>query len=143
MNNYKVDSHALNAAEHVGQRLMSGPMRTLMATNEERHRHITRIKSDAGLHMRTEGMVNSTPSRAEPVGPLLRFQHPRTGQPRLTIYETIEQQGRLGKQPLEDQRRLDMRRGMLKTVYETIEEQELIDGKPQRGMDGCVKNSWS
>lgn len=143
VNNYKVDSHALDSAEHVGRKFMPGPIRSMVANNEERQRHITRMKSDAGLSMRTEGMVNSIPSRAEPVGPLLRFQNPRTGQPRLTIYETIEQHARLGKQPLEDQRRLDMQRGTLKTVFETIEEQELLDGKPQRGMDNCVKSGWS
>jgi hypothetical protein len=50
----------------------------------------------------------------------------------------------LGNQPLENQRRVELqqRGGQLKTVYETIEEQELLDGKPQRGLDTCIKKGW-
>ena len=93
---------------------------------------------------KVDSIVNHTPSRQEPVGPLLRFQNPRTGEPRLTIYETIERKENLGKQPLENQRRseLQQRGEQLKTVYETIEEKELLDGKPQRGLDTCIKKGW-
>lgn len=49
----------------------------------------------------------------------------------------------LSKQNLEDQRRVEVQQGGLKTVNETIEEQELLDRKPQRGMDTCVGSGWS
>ena len=143
MNNYKVDSHALDAAEYVGLKSSPGPIRSMMADGERR-RNLSRATSDVGPRMRTDSIVNHTPSRQEPVGPLLRFQNPRTGEPRLTIYETIERKENLGKQPLEDQRRseLQQRGEQLKTVYETIEEKELLDGKPQRGLDTCIKKGW-
>ena len=143
MNNYKVDSNALEAAEYVGLKSSPGPIRS-MVVDEERRRNLSRAMSDAGPRLRTGSIVNNTPSRQEPVGPLLRFQNPRTGEPRLTIYETIERKEKLGKQPLENQRRVETQQlgGQLKTVYETIEEQELLDGKPQRGLDICIKKGW-
>ncbi|KAF3005953.1 hypothetical protein E8E13_010166 [Curvularia kusanoi] len=141
MNNYKVDAHALDAAERIGLKSSSSTLRSMMA-DEERRRNINQGLSNAGSGMYPEGMVSSVPNRQEPVGPLLRFQNPRTGEPRLTIYETIEQKEKLGKHSLENQRRVELQRGHLKTVYETIEEQELLDRKPQRGADSCVNKRW-
>lgn len=140
--NYKVHAHALDMAECVGRKSVPGPMRSMMVNGEWRHK-LTRGKSDGGLNIRLNDPSSVTCGAEAPVGPLLRFQNPRTGQPRLTIYETIEQRDMLGKQPLENQRRIEMQQGRLRTVYETIEEQELLDGKPQRGVDTYVGHSWS
>lgn len=137
-NNYKVDAHALDTAEHVGFKSMPGRARSLMV-NEERRLRLTRGNSDGGLDAQMNDFCSNGRGGKESVGPFMRFQNPRTGQPRLTIYETIEQKERLGKQYLENQRRVDT----LKTVYETIEEQEALNGRPQRGIDTCVGSNWA
>ncbi|KAH6629870.1 hypothetical protein C7974DRAFT_454943 [Boeremia exigua] len=142
INNYRVDAHALDKAEMIGYKSMSGPMRSLMA-DEERTRKLTRDKSDARLNTCQNNSPKNVLGGEDPVGPLLRFQNPRTGQPRLTIYETIEQQERLGKQYLDNQRRGEVQQGRLRTVYETIEEQELLDRRAQRGLDNYVGQNWS
>ncbi|KAF2624427.1 hypothetical protein BU25DRAFT_476669 [Macroventuria anomochaeta] len=142
MNNYKVDAHAFEMAEHVGIKSMPGPMRSLRVETE-RNRVLTRGKSESGLNQRMNNYFNNVRGGEESVGPSIRFQNPRTGQPRLTIYETIEQKERLGKQHLESQRRVEMWQGRGLTMFQTIEEQEILNGRPQRGVDTSVQDSWT
>ncbi|KAJ8117961.1 hypothetical protein OPT61_g949 [Boeremia exigua] len=142
INNYKVDAHALGTAELVAFKSMPGPVRSLMA-DEERCRKLSRGKSNSRLDIRLNISPKNVLGQEDSVGPFVRFQNPRTGQPRLTIYETIEQQERLGRQQLEGQRCVEPQRRRLRTVYETIEEQELLDKKPQRGVDSGIEREWS
>jgi hypothetical protein len=57
------------------------------------------------------------------------------------MVETMEQHQRQGRQHLEGQRRMGPPQRM-KTVYETIEEQEIIGERPQRGVDN-VQHWWA
>ena len=141
INNYRVDAHAFDSAEHVGLKSKPSAMRSLMIETERSH-VLTRGKSETGLNC-LNNFFSNVRGGEDSVGPSIRFQNPRTGQPRLTIYETIEEKEKLGKQHIEDQRRVEMWQGRGLTVYETIEEQEILNGKPQRGADTSVENNWS
>ena len=142
MNNYKVDAHAFDSAEHVTLKSRPSQVRSLII-EAERNRVLGRQRSVDGLCQRKNKFTNNIRGDEDFVGPSMRFENPRTGQPRLTIYETIAEREKLGKPQVENQGRLEMqqRRGL--TVYETIEEKEILDGKPQRGMDASMGNNWT
>lgn len=134
LNNYKVDTHAFDSAEHVSLKSKPSPARSLMV-EEAKNRAINRRQSEVTLSKRFNNFLERVRGDEESVGPSIRFQNPRTGQPRLTIYETIEEKEKLAKLKLNSKGRLDMWRGRGLTVYETIEEKEILDGKPNRGVD--------
>lgn len=137
--NYGVDAHAFDTAEQIGYKARPGPIRSMMVDQGKRLR---RGKSDNVLHARVNNYCNSRYGE-EPVGPHIRFHDPQTGEPRLTMIETIEQRQQLGKQRLEGQSRVERQlQQRLKTVYETIEEQEILNGRPQRGVNN-VQHGWA
>lgn len=140
-NNYKVDTHAFDSAENIGFKLRPDLLR-LMPTGAKRNRGLARGRSEGGLCHRTNNISFNVRDEEESVGPSLRFQNPRTEQPGLTIYETIDAKEKLGKQHVEDQRRVELWQGRGLTVYETIQEKGKLDGKPQRGMNTSVGRNW-
>jgi hypothetical protein len=136
--NYVLDDHAFDTAKHIDHKSGFPLPHSMMVDQGERLR---RGKSDNSLYMRVSNHGNRAYGQ-DTVGPPIRSRDPQTGMPRLTMVETIEQHQRLGKQRLEGQRRMAQLQQPLKTVYETIEEQEIINGRPQRGLDN-VQHGWA
>ena len=137
-NNHAIDARILDTAEHVDYKMRSAPRRSMMVDQVKRLR---RSKSDNVLHMRVSNHGNKACGQ-DTVGPHIRLRDPQTGAPRLTMVETIEQHQWQGKQRLEGQRRMDEPQRRLKTIIETIEEQEIIGGGVQRGVDN-VQHGWA
>ena len=138
-NRYAVDEHAFGAAELVDHKSRPAPDRS---TTGDQGKSIRRGKSHDDVHRIRMSVHGNSANGQDTVGPHIRFRDPQTGAPRLTMVETIEQRQRLGKQRLEGQRRVGQPQRRLKTVYETIEEQEGIGGRPQRGVDD-VQHEWA
>ena len=135
---YLADAHAVCVAEHIGYKTRHRETRSMMGDQGKR---LKNGKSDNVLRTRARKYEDRVYNE-DLVGPYIRFRDPQTGAPRLTMVETIEQHQQLGRRRLEGQRRMDQCQQRLKTVYETIEEQEIIDGRPQRGVDN-VQHEWA
>ena len=143
--NFQVDDNAFESARRIG--LKPKPSLRTMKTESQGNHVIRRGKTDTGLSQRMNNFFGKANLNESSVGPIIRFQDPRTGQPRLTMFEHIDEEQReqkLRKQHLESQKRVGLWQGRdNKTVFETIVEQEEFTGKPQRGVDNNVENEWS
>jgi hypothetical protein len=137
-NNYTVDDYAVDTTEQISYKSRSGLNRRIMVDPGKR---LNRGKSDRVLHAHVSN-YGSENYRGESVGPHIRFYDLRTGAPRLTMIETIDQRQQLSKQRLEGQTRMSQPQQKLKTVYETIEEQEILNGRHQRRVEN-VHLGWA
>lgn len=133
-NNYNVDARAFNSAERVALKNRASVIHSHMPDAPRNHGSGLG-KSEGGFSRRLHKFFQNVRGNKGFVGPSMRFQNPQTGQPRLTIYETIEETEKLGKMNTESKRRLDTWDGLGFTLYDRIEEIEILDGKSQRGAD--------
>lgn len=112
-NDYAVDARAFGIAETVDHKPRPAPHRS---TTGDRDKRLKRGKSDDVVNDIRMSADTNRANGQDTVGPHIRFRDLQTGALRLTMVETIEQRQRLGKQRLEDQRRVSQSQRRLKTV---------------------------